>query len=49
MIDLMKNRYVQLVLVLGLGIFVGNLFKNTTSIEEKIRKETVSEYQSVIQ
>lgn len=48
MIQLAKNKYVQLAVVLGLGIFVGNFFKNTKTIEEKVREETTRQYESIL-
>ena len=46
--EYLKNRYVQLALVLILGIGIGSIFKDTRTVETKIRKEVTEKYEKQI-
>ena len=46
--ELLKNRYIQVAIALGLGITIGTLFYPTKTIEEKIRTEVTSAYETKI-
>lgn len=46
--NIIKNRYVQMVLALLLGITIGALFYPTKTIEERVEQETSSQYEKKI-